>query len=109
MLSEVRAYGEGLGVVEQIPTKILPDAIKNTATKIAHRGPAADDRGVLAGAMVMTEEQSLALAALRPGEALVHVERHPLPFRVDAPTPSGERGIGMGGMGDEEVSGLSAE
>src|SRR5205823_7802016 len=51
MLSEVRAYGEGLGVVEQIPTKILPDAIKNTGTKIAHRVPAADDRGVLAGAM----------------------------------------------------------
>jgi hypothetical protein len=56
MLSEVRAYGEGLVIVEQIPTKIIPDAIKNTATKIAHRVPAADDREVLAGAMNLTEE-----------------------------------------------------
>jgi len=109
MLSEVRAYGEGLGVVEQIPTKILPDAIKNTATKIAHRVPAADDRGVLAGAMMMTEEQSLALEALRPGEALVHVERHPLPFRVDAPDRIGELGIAVGEMGDEDVRRLMAE
>src|SRR3989475_11583123 len=50
MLSAVRAYGEGLGAEEQIPTKMRPDAIKNTATKMAHRAPAADDRGAPAGA-----------------------------------------------------------
>ena len=57
----------------------------------------------------MTEEQSLALAALRPGEALVHVERHPLPFRVDAPNPIAGLGIAVGEMGDDDVRRLMAE
>ena len=71
MLAEVRAYGEGLVLVEQIPTKILTDAIKNTGTKIAHRVPAADDREVLAGSMNLTKEQSSVFTALKPGEAII--------------------------------------
>ena len=39
------AYGEGLVIAEQIPAKLIPDAIKNTAVKITHRLPAADDPG----------------------------------------------------------------
>jgi hypothetical protein len=109
MLAEVRAYGEGLAVVEQIPTKIIPDAIKNTATKIAHRVPAADDREVLAGAMNMTREQCDVLTTLQPGEAVVHLERHPLPIRVAAPNPIQELGIVVGGMSDDDVKRLMAE
>ena len=30
MLSEIRAYGEGLMLVDQVPTRLIPDAIKNT-------------------------------------------------------------------------------
>ena len=41
LLAEVRAYGEGLVIAEQIPAKLIPDAIKNTAVKIVHRLPAA--------------------------------------------------------------------
>ena len=37
MLSEVRAYGEGIVIAEQIPTKLIPNAIKNTSTKIMPR------------------------------------------------------------------------
>ena len=83
MLAELRAYGEGLAVVEQIPTKILPDAIKNTATKVVHRVATLDDRRVMAGAMNATKEQATVLTALKPGEAVVSVEGHPVPFRVD--------------------------
>ena len=85
MLAEVRAFGEGLAIVEQIPTKIIPDAIKNTATKVAHRVPGADDREVLAGAMNLTKAQGAVFTALKPGEAIVSVEKHPLPIRVQAP------------------------
>lgn len=109
MLAEVRAYGEGLVVVEQIPTKILPDAIKNTATKIVHRVPAADDREVLAGAMGMSEEQSKVLTALKSGEAVVHLQRHPLPIRVSVPNRSAELGMKVGEMNDEAVKRLMAE
>ncbi|MDG6960875.1 MAG: ATP-binding protein [Nitrososphaerota archaeon] len=82
MLAELRAYGEGLAVVEQIPTKILPDAIKNTATKLVHRLPDLPDREAMAGAMNATEEQAAVFTALRPGEAVVSVEGHPVPARV---------------------------
>ena len=44
LLAEIRAYGEGLIIAEQIPAKLIPDVIKNTAVKIVHRLPAADDR-----------------------------------------------------------------
>src|SRR5207302_10461863 len=44
LLSEIRAYGEGLVIAEQIPGRLILDVIKNTAVKITHRLPAADDR-----------------------------------------------------------------
>ena len=47
LLAEIRAYGEGLVIAEQIPAKIIPDAVKNTAVKIVHRLPATDDREVV--------------------------------------------------------------
>ncbi len=109
MLAELRAYGEGLAIVEQIPTKILPDAIKNTATKIVHRVPAADDREVLAGAMNMTGEQSAVLTGLKPGEAVLSVERHPLPIRIVAANPTGKLGIPLGEISDGEVKRHMAE
>lgn len=34
MLSEIRAYGEGMFLVDQVPTRLIPDAIKNTNLKI---------------------------------------------------------------------------
>ncbi len=103
MLAEVRAYGEGLVVVEQIPTKIIPDAIKNTATKVAHRVPAEDDRRLLGGAMNLTEEQEAAFAGLEPGGAIVSVERHPFPIRVQVPDVVRRLGLAVGEVGDETV------
>jgi hypothetical protein len=103
MLAEFRALGEGLVVVEQIPTKILPDAIKNTATKLAHRVPAADDREVLAGAMNMTEEQSRVLSALQPGEAILSVEKVAFPVRIRANDVVGKKGLPVGEVSDEWV------
>ena len=103
MLAEVRAYGEGLAIVEQIPTKILPDAVKNTATKVAHRVPSADDREVLAGAMNLTKPQAAVFAALNPGEAILSLEGHPLPVRLQVPDVIRKFGIPVGEVGDDEV------
>ena len=69
MLSEIRAYGEGLVIAEQIPTKIIPDVIKNTAIQIVHRLPGRDDRDILAGAMNMTDQQHNYITQLKPGQA----------------------------------------
>ena len=58
LLAEVRAYGEGLVIAEQIPAKLIPDVIKNTAVKIVHRLPAADDREAVGATMNLDPAQS---------------------------------------------------
>ncbi|WP_261575200.1 ATP-binding protein [Frankia gtarii] len=74
LLAEIRAYGEGLVVVEQIPAKILPDVIKNTALKVMHRLPAADDREAVGATMNLRPEQSEAVVALPAGVAAVSLD-----------------------------------
>lgn len=72
MLSEVRAYGEGFLIAEQIPTKLASDVIKNTALKVMHRTVANDDREVMGGAMNLDKQQVRKVVALGVGEAVVH-------------------------------------
>jgi len=80
LLSELRAYGEGLIIADQIPGRLTPDVIKNTAVKIAHRLPAADDRDAVGATMNLSAAQSRYLVTLAPGEAAVFTDGmdHPL-------------------------------
>lgn len=71
MLAEVRKYGTGLIIADQIPAKLIPDVIKNTHTKIVHRLFAEDDRRAMGEAMMMDEEQRNFLPNLSTGEAIV--------------------------------------
>ena len=72
ILSEIRAYGQGVLVVDQVPAKLIPDAIKNTNLKIVHRLVANDDREAMAGCMTLTPEQTTVINQLRPGQAIVY-------------------------------------
>jgi DNA helicase HerA-like ATPase len=74
LLAEIRAYGEGVVVVEQIPAKILPDVIKNTALKIVHRLPAKDDRDAVGATMNLQKSGHEAVVAFPPGRAAVSVD-----------------------------------
>ena len=71
MLAEVRKYGEGLIIADQIPAKLIPDVIKNTHTKIVHRLFAEDDRRTMAEAMMMDQDQRDFLPNLKTGEVIV--------------------------------------
>jgi DNA helicase HerA-like ATPase len=82
LLAEIRAYGEGLVIAEQIPAKLVPDAIKNTAVKITHRLPAADDREAVGATMNATPAQSRYLATLPPGRAAVFTDGMDFPVLV---------------------------
>ncbi len=82
LLSEIRAYGQGIIIADQIPVKLAPEVIKNTNLKIVHRTLAADDRDVLAGAMAMDEHQAKTLATFRPGRAAVFSEGDDAPVLV---------------------------
>lgn len=72
LLAEVRKYGEGLIIADQIPNKLVSDVIKNTNTKIVHRLFAADDRNTIGDAMGLTEEQKDFLPMLQPGETVIY-------------------------------------
>ena len=82
MLAEVRHYGQGVMVSEQIPSKLTPDVIKNTNLKIVHRLVAADDRTLLGGTMNMSDAQVRTITTLAPGEAIVFSEGDDHPFLV---------------------------
>jgi hypothetical protein len=71
ILSEIRAYGQGFLLVDQIPARLIPDAVKNTNLKIVHRLVAADDRDAMSACMTLTPEQTAIISRLRAGQAIV--------------------------------------
>ena len=71
MLSEIRAYGEGLMLVDQVPTRLIPDAIKNTNLKITHRLVAEDDCKEIGQSMGLNEEQRKVIPKLLTGQCVV--------------------------------------
>jgi uncharacterized protein len=89
MLAEIRAYGEGLVIAEQIPAKLVPDAVKNTALKVVHRLPARDDRDLVGAAMNLDEDQSRHVVSLPPGVAAVFADGMDRPVRVRVPFAGG--------------------
>jgi len=71
MLSEIRAYGEGLFLVDQVPTRLIPDAIKNTNTKITHRLVAEDDCRAISESMGISDNQKPIIPKLLVGQCLI--------------------------------------
>ena len=71
MLSEIRAYGQGLVIVDQVPERLIPDAIKNTNLKIIHRLIASDDIDSVASSMGLTNDQRSIIPRLATGQAIV--------------------------------------
>ena len=71
MLSEIRAYGQGLVIVDQVPGRLIPDAIKNTNLKIIHRLIASDDIDSVASSMGLTNDQRSIIPRLATGQAII--------------------------------------
>lgn len=72
MLAELRALGEGFVITDQIPTKLAPDTLKNTNTKILHRLTSPADRQIAGQSVNLTDRQGQFLAGLSKGLAVVH-------------------------------------
>jgi hypothetical protein len=106
MLVEMRAYGEGLIVVDQVPAKLAPDAIKNTNLKIIHRLVAGDDRALVGTTMNLSEPQKRHLAALPSGQAVVYAEGRNAPYLVQIPDHAGLQGYGAAKITNEAVKRL---
>lgn len=82
LLAEVRKYGEGLIVVDQIPNKLAPEVLKNTNTKIIHKILAKDDKEAVGDTMLMDDKQKEYLSALETGNTVVFNEHTDKPVHV---------------------------
>lgn len=85
ILSEVRTYGQGIMVAEQIPSKISKDVIKNTNLKIIHRLYAEDDRTVLSKSIGLSNKQSESIIKLTTGRAVIFHDKLSEPVMIDIP------------------------
>lgn len=85
MLAEIRALGQSIFIVEQIPTKLAPDAIKNTNLKLMHRITSQPDREFLGSAMNFTDMQKEFVSTLRPGQAVAFEENEDQPILLNMP------------------------
>ena len=74
MMAEMRTYGEGFIIVDQMPGKLVPDVVKGSNLKIVHRLLAADDRQAVGNAMSLTPAQNEHLPRLKVGQAVIHSE-----------------------------------
>ena len=71
MLSEIRSYGEGLMIVDQVPTRLIDDAIRNTNYKIAHRLSSREDADVIGAALGLRPDQLGLIPLLQQGQAII--------------------------------------
>lgn len=86
LLAEVRKYGESLIIVDQIPSKLAPEVLKNTNTKIIHKLFARDDKDVVGDTMALDDKQKSYLSHLEPGEAIIFTQgwKKPVDVQVEA-------------------------
>lgn len=83
VIAEMRSMGQGVVVVEQIPSKLLPDVIKNTNAKIVHRLVSRDDQALLATTVGLNQDEAIYLTSLRNGHALYAREGMQRPIEVE--------------------------
>lgn len=82
MIAEMRSYGQGVIIAEQIPSKLAPDVIKNSSNKIIQRVVSADDQEIIANTIGIRDDEAIHLGTLRTGFALCHKEGMTQPVNV---------------------------
>lgn len=93
MLAEIRSFGQGIIIADQVPTKLAPDTIKNTNLKIVHRTVMAEDRKTIGESMNMTPDQVEYISSLIRGCAAVFAEGDSRPKLVKMPYVKPERNL----------------
>lgn len=92
-LSELRAYGEGLIIAEQIPSRLAEDALKNTNTKLVHRLPGEDDCRAIGATMRLLPHQEEQLPGLSSGVAALYTDGYERPTFVQVDNPRADWGL----------------
>lgn len=71
IINEIRSWGEGLMIIDQVPTRLIPEVIKNTNYKICHRLTAMDDCAAMAQALALRDDQKGIIPTLERGNVIV--------------------------------------
>jgi DNA helicase HerA-like ATPase len=100
ILSELRAYGEGFIIAEQIPEKLALDVVKNTNLKVLHKTVSEEDRKIMGGSMNLDQAGSLKVTSFPAGEALVFGKEDDSSIRIKVPY---KKIKGKGEAGDKEL------
>ena len=82
MLAEFRSLGVSIIFLDQLPSAVAPQIIKNTCTKIVFRQVDNFDRQVIGGSMLFDEVDMSQIARLRPGQAYFHTEGYFAPLTL---------------------------
>ena len=90
MMAEIRAYGEGLFIVDQSPAKIAEDVIRNSNIKIVHRMDNKKDMEMVESALRLQDNLDF-IAELAQGETLVRGEGMHQAARVYVPKEKGRQ------------------
>jgi hypothetical protein len=91
LLSEVRGYGEGIIIAEQIPTSLVKSAVGNTYTKIMHWIEDATSFEMFSEILNLNEQQRNHVRTFESGFAVIRDSYgHPVQVRVPSPKESSE-------------------
>ena len=82
ILAEMRSYGQGVIIAEQIPSKLAPDVIKNSSNKIVQRLVSFDDQQLMANSIGIGIKDAIQIGNLQTGCGLCHKEGMSLPALV---------------------------
>ncbi|MFQ5885211.1 MAG: hypothetical protein ACE5IO_08950, partial [Thermoplasmata archaeon] len=82
LIAEARSYGLGIVLVEQIPTRLARNAIKNCHTKIVHKLTSPDDVALMAAETGCDKQQKAHISALKTGEAVIADPSSIVPYNV---------------------------
>lgn len=105
ILCEVRAYGQGMLIVDQVPTKLASDVLKNTNTKIIQRLVSKDDCEYVSNSLGLKDDKVDYISKLTNGSALILTEGMSYPAHVKIKLEKGNQTF----IGDKKLKELAKE
>lgn len=102
MIAEIRAFGTGIIIADQSPTKVSREVVANTDIKVAFRLVQADEKRIIADSTNMNEKTMLQLSTLKPGKAYVYYSHLELPQCILTDDIRANRGVRLT-VSDEEI------
>jgi len=82
MLAECRGFGEGVVIIDQLPSAVSAAVIKHAGSKLVLRETHAEDREIIGGAMLFGETEMEDIARLETGAAYFFTEGYHGPRRI---------------------------